>query len=81
MKKRSFIISVLITALVSSCGGSGEKVSTVMDKSNIQECEGSFSGAIIGDVYGKTYMYPSFVLYENYEDRKERIELSDDLPF
>ena len=46
-----------------------------------EECEGSFSGAIIGDVYGKTYMYPSFVLYENYEDRKERIELSDDLPF
>lgn len=43
-----------------------------------EECEGSFSGAIIGDVYGKTYMYPSFVLYENY---KERIELSDDLPF
>ena len=43
MKKRSFIISVLITALVSSCGGSGEQVSTVMDKSNIQECEGSFS--------------------------------------
>ena len=43
-----------------------------------EECEGSFSGAIIGDVYGKTYMYPSFVLYENY---KERIEFSDDLPF
>ena len=46
MKKRSFIISVLITALVSSCGGSGEKVSTVMDKSNIQECEGSFSTSL-----------------------------------
>ena len=31
-----------------------------------EECEGSYSGAIIGDIYGKTYLYPSFMLYEYY---------------
>lgn len=46
MKMESFIIGVLCMALVSSCSESGEKVSTVMDKSKLQLCDGTFSSTL-----------------------------------
>ena len=46
MKKYGFIISVLFMALVNSCSEIEEKVSTVMDKSKLEQCDGPFSSAL-----------------------------------